>query len=57
MTNRKSMHSGDIYSPEDPAILAEQTQAMLPMYEYNQTLPTEGKKTAGTAQKDVCGGW
>lgn len=44
MDNRKLMHSGDIYSPEDPTILAEQTQAMLPMYEYNQTLPTEGKK-------------
>ena len=44
MDNRKLIHSGDIYSPEDPAILAEQTQAMLPMYEYNQTLPTEGKK-------------
>ena len=41
MDNRKLIHSGDIYSPEDPAILAEQTQAMLPMYEYNQTLPTE----------------
>lgn len=33
MDNRKLMHSGDIYSPEDPTILAEQTQAMLPMYE------------------------
>ena len=25
MDNRKLMHSGDIYSPEDPTILAEQT--------------------------------
>lgn len=38
------MHSGGIYSPEDPEILAKQAQAMLPMYEYNHTLPTEGKK-------------
>ncbi len=51
MDNRKLMHSGDIYSPEDPTILAEQTQAMLPMYEYNQTLPTEGKKRQALLKK------
>lgn len=53
MDNRKLMHSGDIYSPEDPTILAEQTQAMLPMYEYNQTLPTEGKKRQALLKKMV----
>ena len=53
MDNRKLMHSGDIYSPEDPTILAEQTQVMLPMYEYNQTLPTEGKKRQALLKKMV----
>ncbi len=51
MDNRKLIHSGDIYSPEDPTILADQTQAMLPMYEYNQTLPTEGQKRQALLKK------
>lgn len=29
--------SGDLYDPNDPAILAIQTQAIQTMYEYNQT--------------------
>lgn len=38
------LHSGKIYDPEDPQILAKQTKAMMPMYEYNATLPTETAK-------------
>ena len=38
------LHSGQIYDPEDPQILAKQTKAMMPMYEYNATLPTETAK-------------
>lgn len=41
MDNEQRMHSGQIYSPEDPQIMKKQMQAMLPMYEYNRTLPTE----------------
>lgn len=44
MADQSAIHSGQIYNPEDPAILEQQAQAMLPMYEYNRTLPTEGKK-------------
>lgn len=41
MNNEQRIHSGQIYSPEDPQIMKKQTKAMLPMYEYNRTLPTE----------------
>lgn len=51
MTAKDDLHSGEIYSPEDPAILKEQTQAMLPMYEYNQALPTEGEKRQALLKK------
>lgn len=44
MDNERRIHSGQIYSPEDPQIMKKQTQAMLPMYEYNRTLPTETAK-------------
>lgn len=51
MTNEELIHSGEIYQPEDPAILKKQAQAMLPMYEYNQTLPTEGEKRQALLKK------
>lgn len=38
------MHDQQLYEPSDPRILQKQAQAQLPMYEYNRTLPTEGKK-------------
>lgn len=38
------LHDQKIYDPGDPQILKFQTQAQLTMYEYNQTLPTEGTK-------------
>lgn len=39
-----ALHDQKIYNPDNPAILKEQVQAQLPMYEYNQTLPTEADK-------------
>lgn len=39
-----ALHDQQIYNPDNPAILKEQVQAQLPMYEYNQTLPTETDK-------------
>lgn len=44
MTNEQPLHSGNLYYPDDPQILAEQTRAQLPMYKYNATLPTEADK-------------
>lgn len=44
MSEESKLHSGEIYQPEDPEILKKQTQTMLPMYEYNRTLPTESEK-------------
>lgn len=44
MDTQHAMHTGKIYDPSDPTILAAQAQADLLMYKYNATLPTEGKK-------------
>lgn len=44
MEIEQAVHSGKVYDPNDPAIMAAQTRAMLPMIEYNKTLPTEGEK-------------
>lgn len=38
------LHEQKIYRPDNPKLLAKQQQAMLPMYEYNATLPTENAK-------------
>ena len=32
------LHSGKIYDPEDPQILAKQTKAMMPMYSCCRTI-------------------
>lgn len=46
-----SLHDQQIYNPDDPEILEKQTQAQLPMYEYNRTLPTERAKRQGLLKK------
>lgn len=51
MKDSAAMHSGAIYNPADPTILEKQAQAMLPMYEYNRTLPTEGQKRQALLKK------
>ena len=46
MTEREKMHSGELYLPDDPDIVAEQTVCLDRLYDYNQTRPTEGEKRA-----------
>lgn len=41
---KQRMHSGDLYLPEDPEIVREQTQCLTRLYEYNMTRPTEQEK-------------
>ena len=38
------MHSGEIYNPGDPEVLAEQMVCQERLYDYNQTRPSEGEK-------------
>ena len=44
MTEREKMHSGELYLPDDPDIVAEQTVCLDRLYDYNQTRPTEQAK-------------
>ncbi len=44
MSMKEKMHTGELYLPNDPAIVEEQIQRMEILYEFNQTRPTEGKK-------------
>ena len=46
MTEREKMHSGDLYLPDDPDIVAEQTACLERLYDYNQTRPSEGARRA-----------
>ena len=46
-----ALHDQQIYNPDDPEILEKQTQAQLPMYEYNRTLPTERAKRQDLLKK------
>lgn len=41
---KQRMHSGDLYLPEDPEIVQEQTQCLNRLYDYNRTRPTEMEK-------------
>ena len=42
MTEKEKLHTGEIYQPGDPDILAEQTACMEKLYDYNRTRPSEG---------------
>lgn len=42
MKNR--MHTGELYLPNDPEIVEEQTRCLDKLYDYNQTRPTEQAK-------------
>ena len=46
MDVREKMHSGELYFPNDPAIMTEQLQRLDRLYEFNQTRPTEQDKRA-----------
>ena len=44
--DREYLHSGELYLPADPALLAEQRARMEKTYEYNATRPGETEKRA-----------
>ena len=44
MTEREKMHTGDLYLPNDPDILQEQTDCLERLYDYNATRPHDAKK-------------
>ena len=44
MDMKERMHTGELYLPEDDAIMAEQARCLDRLYEYNATRPTEGKR-------------
>ena len=47
MTEREKMDSGDLYLPDDPDIVWEQTACLEKLYDFNQTRPGElDKRTA-----------
>ncbi len=44
MAMKDKFHTGELYLPGDPEILAEQTACLDKLYEFNHTRPTEGEK-------------
>ena len=46
MDIREMLHSGELYWPNDPAIMKEQLQYLDRLYDFNQTRPTELDKRA-----------
>ena len=51
MDMKERMHTGELYLPEDDAIMAEQTRCLDRLYEYNATRPTEGKRRQALLQE------
>lgn len=51
MHMKERMHTGELYLPEDDAIMAEQTRCLDRLYEYNATRPTEGKRRQALLQE------
>ena len=41
MTEKEKMHSGDLYLPDGPDIVREQTACLEKLYDFNQTRPSE----------------
>lgn len=46
MTEREKMHACVLYNPNDETIMAEQTQCLERLYDFNATRPSEGEKRA-----------
>lgn len=44
MTIHEKMHSGELYLPDDAALMEEQTACLDKLYDFNMTRPTEGRK-------------
>ena len=40
----EALHSGELYLPDDPALLAEQQKRLELLYDYNRTRPSEQEK-------------
>lgn len=45
--NLERLHTGELYDPGDPKILAIQAKKLDLMYEFNRTRPSEGARRAG----------
>lgn len=45
-THKQKMHTGELYLPNDPDIVVEQTACLDLLYEYNATRPTEPQRRA-----------
>ena len=41
MDHREQLHTGEIYNPNDPSILADQLKWLDRLYDFNQTRPSE----------------
>ena len=50
MTEKEKLHSGDIYQPGDPDIMAEQVLCQEKLYDFNQTRPLELEKRTAMLQ-------
>ncbi|HIY02181.1 MAG TPA: sugar O-acetyltransferase [Candidatus Blautia faecipullorum] len=44
MSMKEKMHTGDLYLPNDPQIVEEQTKKLEMLYDFNQTRPGEMEK-------------
>lgn len=44
MEMKDKLHTGELYLPDDEAIMIEQTKYLDKLYDFNMTRPTEGKK-------------
>lgn len=51
MTERDLLHTGEIYFPNDPSIMADQIKYLDRLYDFNQTRPTELGKRAKLLKK------
>ncbi len=45
------LHSAEVYLPGDPEIMAEQTQCLEKLYDYNATRPSEGERRFALLQE------
>ncbi len=46
MSMKEKMHTTELYLPDDPEIVEEQTQCLERLYDYNATRPSEWQKRA-----------
>lgn len=54
MTEKEKLHSGEIYNPGDPEVMAIQLKCLEKLYDFNQTRPGEMEKRTATAERNVC---